>query len=889
MFILNYKRRLWIPSFLLFIAFLVSLFLLDLVTFAQDAEPYFYRVRAFEPELSRIQNPAGLAYSPVAGLLLILESPANGAPSPNALEIKLVDLFEDPAGATRISVSVTNLLNMAFDSHSNRLFVLDRSIRELVQIPARPQGSFQPRERAGDRLDLRPLDPGDPQGIAFDPRSGHLFILDAAGPRLLRIAPKALQGTGVALAPSPNEIRVIDLTDLSGAELEGIAYNLKDGHLYILDSSGKQLYELNTSGHLISTRDIASLELLNPQGMVFAPSGDPTDDPTTMNLYLADAGLNAEGGQERGQLVELSLTPPDMISLPEAAQQAALVNIFQTSTWSSPSPDPAGIDFNPFTGRLMISDSEVEEMTIFRGANLFESTLSGTLLTTCSTTAYSDEPTGVAINPANGHVFTSNDDDDRIYEINPGPDNLFCNSDDTLSWINTRAFNSYDAEGVAFGNGNLFISDGTGTEIYQVSPGADGIFNGVPPTGDDLVTHFDTYQMGLRDPEGVGFHPQRGTLFVVSVSDRYLVEMTPTGAVVQVIDIAFLNTKLPAGIGLGPGSQDPSVYNLYLAARGVDNNENPKENDGKVYEIAFESSPPQPTLTPTGTLIPTITPTITQTPTVTSTPTNTATPTNTPTPTSGPPPGPVSLFLSLTNNATVGGVSSADEDILSFDGSSWARFFDGSQVGLGSVDLDAFYLLDADSILMSFGSQITIPSLGVVNPYDIVQFDATSLGAVTSGAFTMYFNGSDVKLTTSDENIDALILLPDGRLLVSTAGSFSVSGTSGQDEDLLAFTPTVLGANTSGTWAMYFDGSDVGLTAGDEDVDAVEIAANGEIYLSTLGNFAVTGVSGADEDVFVCTPNSLGATTACTFSPALYFDGSLRGLSSNDVDAIDLP
>jgi hypothetical protein len=51
----------------------------------------------------------------------------------------------------------------------------------------------------------------------------------------------------------------------------------------------------------------------------------------------------------------------------------------------------------------------------------------------------------------------------------------------------------------------------------------------------------------------------------------------------------------------------------------------------------------------------------------------------------------------------------------------------------------------------------------------------------------------------------------------------------------------------------------------------------------------VPGGSGADEDVFVFTPTSLGAATAGSYSPALFFDGGAFGLGANDVDAIDLP
>ena len=233
--------------------------------------------------------------------------------------------------------------------------------------------------------------------------------------------------------------------------------------------------------------------------------------------------------------------------------------------------------------------------------------------------------------------------------------------------------------------------------------------------------------------------------------------------------------------------------------------------------------------------------------------------------------------MSLTNNGTVGGVAFADEDILHFDGANWNLYFDGSDVGLPtSADVFAFYNLDADTILMSFAANITLGGVPYT-PRDIVQFDATSLGATTAGTFSTYFNGADVELTASAENIDALDILPDGRVLISTTGNPTVSGvTGGRDEDILAFTPTSLGANTSGTWSLYFDGSDVGLAdTNNEDIDALDVTANGKIYLSTLGEFAVTGISGFDEDVFVCASPVVGPNTTCNYQTALYFDGSV--------------
>src|SRR5262245_13201573 len=178
--------------------------------------------------------------------------------------------------------------------------------------------------------------------------------------------------------------------------------------------------------------------------------------------------------------------------------------------------------------------------------------------------------------------------------------------------------------------------------------------------------------------------------------------------------------------------------------------------------------------------------------------------------TSGP------IFLSLANSGayTVGVVSGVqDEDIITFDGTNFGMLFDGTDVGVGRLDLDAFTIVDSNTILMSFDNLGTVGSLGQVDDADIVRFDATSLGDKTAGTFSLFFDGSAVGLEAdnNNEDIDAAELLPDGRLLLSTTGNITVTGLSGGDEDLLAFTPTSPDNYNSGSWAMYFDGSDVKL------------------------------------------------------------------------------
>ena len=61
----------------------------------------------------------------------------------------------------------------------------------------------------------------------------------------------------------------------------------------------------------------------------------------------------------------------------------------------------------------------------------------------------------------------------------------------------------------------------------------------------------------------------------------------------------------------------------------------------------------------------------------------------------------------------------------------------------------------------------------------------------------------------------------------------------------------------------------------------------GTILLSTLGNFSVSGASGADEDLFEFSPGQLGSTTSGSF--AVWLDLSSTGIAASaDVTGVAL-
>jgi cell division septation protein DedD len=388
----------------------------------------------------------------------------------------------------------------------------------------------------------------------------------------------------------------------------------------------------------------------DPQGLVFAPSGDATDDPAKMNLFLIDSGRSARTTvPEPGRIIEFNLNSPVKVRAAASVITASLVNTVDMSTWSPPSPDPSGLTYLPNSNRLMMVDGEVEEtvsgITHFQGANVWEFTRSGSVLRTANISKVAptvvpmtNEPTGVAWNPVNGHFYFSDDGQKEVFDLNPGTDGLVGTTDDSWTSFDTLIYGNADTEGLTVDttNNRLFVADGVNKEVYQYT------------LAGSLVDHFDVEVYGVIDPETVEFNPDSGTLFVMSSNKNtpIIVETTLSGALLQTIDISAATARAAAGLAFAPASNGSGVKNFYIVDRGVDNNSDPDIIDGKMYEMTIgQSGGGTPTNTPTATNTPTSTNTPTATKTPTNTPTNTPTATKTPTSTPTPVKTPKNVYL----------------------------------------------------------------------------------------------------------------------------------------------------------------------------------------------------------------------------------------------------
>ncbi|MBK9711675.1 MAG: DNRLRE domain-containing protein [Kouleothrix sp.] len=569
---------------------------------AGQSQAYVRRVRAIKTERLGVTHPAGLAFASDASTFLLLPAAADAA----AGRLVVFSQLADPRGTVDLAGVATDRTNMAFDGSRSRLVLYDAGSSQLVTVPRGAGGRFDPAGRRGHGAG--PLGLQQLQGLAADPATGRLYLLDAGGRRLIRITPDAQGDLDAAAALRDGRVTRVSLPALGVGRVGDLAFDPRSQHLFVLNLRSQVLYELTESGQVVTTRDLAAvgMKLVDPQGMVIAPSGDQTDDPAATSLYLADSRLG-DTYQRTGVVYELSLSAPLSLA---ATVQPTLVRTFDTSTWANPSPDPMDITYLPGSNQLLVSDSEIEEYArpYWQGGNQFLSTLAGNLqqLKTTFTSSptslapnnFSDEPAGVAYSSTNGHWFFSDDDAYKVLEVNLGSDGAYGTSDDTITSFLTKPCGDNDPESVAVdtGRNHLLLADGIDGEVFDIAPGPNGVFDGCAPYGDDTSTHFDTAVLGIADPEGVEYDPSTGHLYITGASAKTVVETTIDGTLVNVIDISALNPWSPSGLALAPNSANPGQMSLYITDRGHDNDDEPLENDGKVYEIV--PNPPTPTPTP---------------------------------------------------------------------------------------------------------------------------------------------------------------------------------------------------------------------------------------------------------------------------------------------------
>jgi Ca2+-binding RTX toxin-like protein len=268
----------------------------------------------------------------------------------------------------------------------------------------------------------------------------------------------------------------------------------------------------------------------------------------------------------------------------------SVVQIIDTTQWSKSSPDPSGMAWipgaSPGSGTLLMSDSEIDETPFFRPDNLFYLSATGTFDHSSSLQSFTKEPTGIVFDSANSHLFISDDNQHKIFEIDPNNPGALIHS------FSTSGF-AVDCEDVGYDpvTNHLFIVNGGGGGST-----ARTIFE---TTISGTVVQSMLLPSAISDPEAIAYDYINQVFYVSGTFSADIFVVSRDGK--TILDTITLledyrnpltdTHARPKGLVLAPSSDpsdDPSVMSLWAADYGKD-----QVMDGRIFEISlFGSSPP---------------------------------------------------------------------------------------------------------------------------------------------------------------------------------------------------------------------------------------------------------------------------------------------------------
>lgn len=290
---------------------------------------------------------------------------------------------------------------------------------------------------------------------------------------------------------------------------------------------------------------------------------------------------------------------PNAPDLSPVKKELRLVRTFET--WQGGiilSNNPTGITFHQPSGHLFITDSEINEISeIWNCENVFEVSLAGDeLFNTFDVYAPGGnscpannkrEPTGITFSEFDGFFYVTDDNDKVIlrYDGNlstPPLYSIYTSADDSTA---------LDPEGITCNpkTGNLYVVSGKDGEnsVSQIL-----VYNSQL----EFITNYIVADR-INDPEGIAYSSANNHLYIVSAPELKIFEYTLEGAFIEEYDISRLSPKphKPNDLVFAPSSNPadkPSIFNLYIVDSQVDNNKNPAERDGIIYEVEFVTPKP---------------------------------------------------------------------------------------------------------------------------------------------------------------------------------------------------------------------------------------------------------------------------------------------------------
>lgn len=224
------------------------------------------------------------------------------------------------------------------------------------------------------------------------------------------------------------------------------------------------------------------------------------------------------------------------------------------------------------------------------------------------------------------------------------------------------------------------------------------------------------------------------------------------------------------------------------------------------------------------------------------------------------------ILVSTVADATLGGLTFEEEDLVLYD--------TVTNVASLYFDGDAEFSAeeDIDAVFLLGNGNILLSTAGdaTLGSLTFEPEDLVEYNIATNVA-SLFFDG-DAEFTLAEEDIEGVWVFGNGSILLATVSNATLGGLAFEPEDLVLYDPV---ANVA---SLFFDG-DAEFTLAEEEIDAFSILTNGNLIISTVGAASLGGVAFQPDDLIEYNP----ATNAAS----LFFNGDLEFAATNEnIDAV---
>jgi DNA-binding beta-propeller fold protein YncE len=126
----------------------------------------------------------------------------------------------------------------------------------------------------------------DPEGIAYGRTS--LFLSSGAQQKIFRVRP-GKNGVFDGVVRGDDVVTRFDVGGAGMGDPEGVEYDPATGHLLVVSANDEEIAEVTLSGDLVNRIDISSSGIRNPAGITILPRPSGRD---STRVYVADRGLD---------------------------------------------------------------------------------------------------------------------------------------------------------------------------------------------------------------------------------------------------------------------------------------------------------------------------------------------------------------------------------------------------------------------------------------------------------------------------------------------------------------------------------------------------------------------------------------------------------------------